>query len=97
MNKTKEGRSTPQETVTVHELKTDPQHFRDVVLGKKSCEIRNNDRQFKVGQILHLREFSRRIGAGVYTGADVFVRVDHVLDFPEGLRPGYVCLSITKM
>ncbi|WP_331384989.1 DUF3850 domain-containing protein [Bacillus badius] len=43
-----------------HELKIYPQYFKAVVSGKKSFEIRKNDRDFKVGDTLLLHEFDPR-------------------------------------
>lgn len=40
-----------------HELKLDIRYFDDVKYGKKNFEIRNNDRDFKVGDILELKRF----------------------------------------
>ena len=39
-----------------HELKTDPQVFDDVVSGRKTFEIRKDDRGFEVGDLLKLRK-----------------------------------------
>lgn len=39
-----------------HELKTDPQVFDDVAEGRKSFEIRKDDRGFEVGDVLKLRK-----------------------------------------
>jgi len=41
----------------VHDLKTWPLYFAAVSSGKKTFEIRKNDRDFKVGDILILKEF----------------------------------------
>ena len=43
--------------MTRHELKTWPQYFAAVRSGKKRFEIRRNDREFAVGDVLVLREF----------------------------------------
>ena len=40
-----------------HELKIDIRYFDDVKYGKKNFDIRNNDRDFKVGDILELKRF----------------------------------------
>lgn len=40
-----------------HELKILPKYFEDVMTGKKNFEIRKNDRDFKVGDYLLLKEY----------------------------------------
>ena len=52
--------------MTRHELKTWPKYFAAVRSGQKRFEIRRNDRDFKVGDILVLREFDPEDDA--YTG-----------------------------
>ena len=41
--------------MTTHELKLDIRYFDDVASGKKNFEIRKNDRDFQVGDILKLK------------------------------------------
>ena len=54
-----------------HELKTWPEPFEAVWQGMKSHEVRDNrDRNFVVGDILHLREWSPN-GRG-YTGREMY-------------------------
>lgn len=48
----------PGSLVKTHELKCWPQYFRYVAEGLKNFEIRKNDREFKVGDRLTLREFT---------------------------------------
>lgn len=50
----------------VHHLKTWPEFFDDVVSGRKTFEIRKNDRDFKVGDEVILEEFDEVHG---YTGS----------------------------
>lgn len=77
-----------------HELKTDPEFFELFRLGKKTAELRYDDRGYEVGDWLVLREYDRNTQA--YSGrVDRFI-VCHVLrDFP-GLVHGWVMLSIQK-
>ena len=40
-----------------HALKTHPEPFAAVCLGHKTCEVRKDDRGFKVGDVLLLEEY----------------------------------------
>lgn len=72
----------------VHELKILPQHFWPVVDGLKRAELRNNDRNFKVGDVLALYEWD-----GDYTGERIDKLIVHIADVGAYL-PGYVLISI---
>ena len=61
--------------MTIHYLKTIPPYFQHVVDGNKNFEYRKNDRNFQVGDILHLAEWE----AGFYTGRRITVRVIYIL------------------
>ncbi len=75
-----------------HELKILPQYFQAVWDGNKNFELRKNDRDYKVGDYLVLREYS---GAG-YTGSFLKVVITYILkDCPEyGLNKDYCILGI---
>lgn len=51
---------------TTHTLKSWPQFFRPIVRGERSHELRRNDRDFKVGDEVLLREYDPALGD--YTG-----------------------------
>lgn len=74
--------------VTVHELKILPEYFSAIVSGEKRFEIRKNDRNYKVGDILRLMKYE----ADNFTG-DVHVsEITYITDFAQ--QDGYVVLGI---
>lgn len=74
-----------------HELKITPKYFKDVVDGDKNFELRKNDRDFKVGDSLMLKEFD----SGAYKGDSVQVVVTYILVGGEySLDKDYVILGI---
>ena len=79
---------------TIHKLKIDPKWFAAVEARTKTCEVRKNDRDFRVGDILLLQEWNDG-----YTNRECLVRVTHVLhDFDfKGLADGYVALSFSPL
>jgi hypothetical protein len=59
-----------------HYLKIWPVFFSEVSCGLKKYEVRLNDRNFKVGDRLRLREWNPT--AGRYTGAEVTAAIVHM-------------------
>lgn len=59
-----------------HELKTWPEPFQAVSDGRKRYEIRRDDRGFRVGDVLFLREWDPNTGD--YTGREVARHVEYV-------------------
>lgn len=74
-----------------HELKADPIPFGAVVIGVKRCEVRQDDRDYQVGDRLHLREHDR--ASGTYSGRECIAKVTHI-QRGYGLPDGLVVLSI---
>lgn len=79
---------------TVHKLKIHPSYYEDVVSGKKTFEVRLNDRNYAIGDILRLREWLPKEG---YTGRAKSVRVCYILRDFQGLKDGWVVLGITEI
>ena len=78
-----------------HTLKTWPVYYWDVVVGAKTFEIRRNDRNFKVGDELVLREYDP--DKEVYTGEEIIVYVDYIVstDGLPGISEGLCAMSIS--
>ena len=75
-----------------HELKTWLTFFDAVLSGIKLFELRWNDRDYRVGDELHLREYDPDAG---YTGRYVRARVVYMIRGPIlGLAEGWVVMSI---
>ncbi|QDH23474.1 ASCH/PUA domain-containing protein [Saccharibacillus brassicae] len=78
--------------MSVHDLKILPEYFAPVANGDKLFEVRKNDRGFKVGDRLILREWQAQ--PKTYTGGEIEAVVTYVLDNEQYLQPGYVVLGI---
>jgi predicted RNA-binding protein with PUA-like domain len=76
----------------VVELKTWKEFFKPIEDGVKSWEIRNNDRNFQVGDMLILWEYDKETQK--YTGRFLIRRVTLVAENLPWLQSGYVCMSI---
>lgn len=75
-----------------HELKIWPQYFEPLLDGAKDFEIRRNDRNYQIGDVLQLREYLRK--EGTYTGRELTKKVKYISDYPVGLQPGFVVLGL---
>lgn len=86
----------------IHELKSWPNFFEEIAAGRKVHELRINDRNYKVGDILCLKEYDDK--SKVYSGKKINVEVTYITseDNPcvfmkDALKPGYCILSIRKI
>jgi uncharacterized protein YqfB (UPF0267 family) len=83
--------------MTLHKLKTWPKFYQAIEEGRKTFEVRENDRGFRVGDTLRLFEFEP--DTDDYTGRSIDVRVEYILEgeiFPRfGIAPGWVVMSIS--
>ena len=78
----------------LHALKTAPKFYDAVKNGGKNFEIRKNDRDFRVGDILELCKYPSATRSHF-----IERRVTYILtheDFPEGVPEGYVVMGMEK-
>ena len=75
-----------------HELKILPEYFNSIIFGNKRFEIRKNDRDFKVGDVLKLMEYTD----GNYTGNFIQREIIYIFhgDGNYGLEKGYCVLGL---
>lgn len=61
----------------IHDLKIFRRHFEAIKSGSKRCEVRKNDRGFKAGNYLRLKEYH----FGKLTGREIMALVTHIDTF----------------
>lgn len=74
----------------LHELKSYPYNFQAVVDKTMSFQLRLADRDYQIGDILFLKEFTE---SGEYTGRTQPVKINNMI-IGDGLEDGYVILNM---
>ena len=86
----------------VHTLKTDSPEFTETDAGRKTNEVRFDDRGFFVGDYLILKETvstGEQMQSGLvdhpleYTGSHILARITHMHTY-QGMKDGWKVLSI---
>ncbi len=75
-----------------HNLKIANEYFEAVNEGLKTFEIRNNDRNFKVEDIVNLEEIDEN---KEYTGRKVTGKITYITNYAQ--MSGYVVFSFVKI
>ena len=88
MNHLPSDQAQPEEKV--HEVKLAAMYYDDVKDGKKTFELRKNDRNYKEGDKLHMLEFKD----GRHTGRTISADIVYLLEEYTGLTEGYCILGI---
>ena len=77
-----------------HKLKTYPQYFQQTWNGNKLFEARLNDRNYKIGDIVILKEWDNI----KYSGREIEGKIKYILDDKFiGLTEGYVVFSFEEI
>lgn len=83
--------------MNIHHLDCWPEFFHALVDGSKTCEMRPNDRGFRVGDklIQHCLKHNRR-GASRDDSVEPFAaKITHIVQGGKfGIQPGYAMLSL---
>lgn len=79
----------------VHDVKCWKEPFAAIENGDKTFEYRFNDRNYNVGDVLHLREWDNI--SGEYTGRGLWKQVTYILKSGFGLPEGYCIMSINNL
>jgi len=79
-----------------HKLKISEKYYSDVLNGYKPFELRKNDRDFKLWEIIELSQVNE---FGTNTGRSILRKISYVLkDCPEyGLKDGYCILGLESL
>ena len=75
-----------------HNIKTLSEFYKDIISRKKPFEVRLNDRDYKVDDILHLLEIDD--DTKQMNGNECEVRVTYILDDENYCKNGYVVMAI---
>lgn len=73
-----------------HYLKISPYYINEVIEGNKTFEVRKNDRNFQVGDVIILQEYHN----SKYLERKISAKITYILDRFEGVQSGYVVLGI---
>ena len=77
----------------VHNVKLGATFFEDVKSGRKSFELRKNDRGYKEGDMVTLHEYKD----GSETGRCITKKIVYMLEEFQGLKEGYCILGLEKI
>jgi hypothetical protein len=79
-----------------HEIKSINPYFTDVWLARKNFEVRENDRNYKAGDFVLLRELL--VDSECYSGRSILVIITYILkNFPQGLNDNYIVFSFHSL
>jgi hypothetical protein len=70
-----------------HALKTIQPYFDHIIQRKKTFEVRKNDREFNVGDILLLKEYP-------YTDREIRCEITYIMTDPNFVKEGFVIMGL---
>lgn len=81
-----------------HNLKISKDRLANLLIGRKKCEIRLNDRDYQTGDTLGFDSLNpmHELSKGSYLKNDVVFRITHIHS-GLGMADGYVVLSLERV
>ena len=80
----------------IHELKTWPKYFQEIFRGDKDFEVRKNDRDYKLGQELVLREYNP--DTKEFTGRILHRSIKYILYGGQfGIEEGFCVMGLSNL
>ena len=92
---------TPVENMKLHELKIKHEYLVEVDRGRKTFELRKNDRDYQVGDLIRFIDVKQEStgDCDIYIDPDDLYKITYILkDVPQyGLDKDYCILGIKKL
>nr|DAN85666.1 MAG TPA: chromosome partitioning protein [Caudoviricetes sp.] len=82
-----------QQGKKAHDVKLGATFFEDVKTGRKTFELRKNDREYKEGDMIVLNEYK----GGAATGRTITKKIVYILEDFAGLEDGYCILGLGEV
>lgn len=79
-----------QKSIRIHGLKIHPEYYQEVLLGRKTFEIRKNDRNYQVGDMVRLCEYDPN--KKEYTGRKLYKEITYITDYAQ--KENYVVFGL---
>lgn len=80
----------------IHSLKLNEKYCDDVLYGLKRFEVRFNDRNFKVGDIVHFIPVNSHGITVTHAVSKIYFKITYILSDFCGLSDNYVVFTISK-
>lgn len=79
---------------TIHQLKILSKYYKSVISGEKTFEVRKDDRNFKVGDIVILNEID---DLNIFTGNYIGVRITYIIRDSDFCKSGFCIFSFERL
>ena len=81
----------------IHKLKIEKEYLQNLINVRKKSEIRLNDRDYQIGDVLEFDMFNCMHESGWYRTSEPVCFVITHIHSGLGLLPGYVVLSVERV
>lgn len=80
-----------------HYLKTETEYYKAVENGVKTFDLRKNDRDYQIGDIIHLIEIVEDVPTGRQLSPKEITYIFYSFDTVDGLKSGYCILQLRRI